>query len=57
MYLTQEHIDFLLRQARDPVWRMGVFSKFPNSWNDIIALSPAKLIYFKGNSETGFTVS
>jgi hypothetical protein len=54
MYLQKEHIEFLIQQSKDRVWRMGVTAKFSKKWYDIMALSPAGLIHFQGNSETGF---
>lgn len=53
-YLSQQLIDEIHRQAANIVWRMAIYAKFARNWYDIMTISPAGLIFFKGNSDTGF---
>lgn len=53
-YLTPELIQEVLRQANDPVWGMGIYSKFAKNWYDVIGVTQMGLIHFSGNEDTGW---
>ena len=53
MYLTEDLIVLIQRQALDPIWKIVTW-KTPNNWFDIVTVSPLNLIHFYGNSDTGW---
>ncbi|MBE2290163.1 MAG: hypothetical protein IAE95_11445 [Chitinophagaceae bacterium] len=56
-HLTKEQIDQLEKEARDPIWNMGIVMgamQRNNNWDRILMVSGTGLIHFHGNDDTGW---
>jgi hypothetical protein len=57
MKIPNEIVQYILKQANHPIWKMpGVLSSFKNKnrWFDVFKVTSTGLIFIHGNSETGW---
>ncbi len=53
-YLNREQIIQLQAEAKSLLWKRGILANIDSHWSSLLSVSPLGLIYFKGNSDTGF---
>ncbi|RQO64845.1 hypothetical protein DBR43_31695 [Pedobacter sp. KBW06] len=53
-YLTAELIEWVQKEAKDPIWQMGVLASFSKQWYGVFSVSSARLIFIHGNRDTGW---
>ncbi|SDE64812.1 hypothetical protein SAMN05216464_10888 [Mucilaginibacter pineti] len=53
-YLTPELVQWIIEQAKDPIWQMGVLASIKKHWFGILSISNGGLIHIHGNQDTGW---